>query len=123
LRRFATGLLRPTAAETPEPSKQDQNRKVPADTTDETSADVAERVDRWSPIPRLASEVQAAAQIGLDLTSFRRWVADGRLPRALPDCGKYDLKAIHLALDRMSNIASPGSAPNEWSRRLARNKD
>ena len=28
----------------------------------------------------------------------------GRLPHALPDCGKYDMKAIHLALDRVSGI-------------------
>ena|GEM_PF-1981150 len=59
-----------------------------------------------SSTPRLVSEVQAAVQIGLDLATFRAWVAAGRLPRALPDCGKYDMKAIHLALDRMSGIAS-----------------
>jgi hypothetical protein len=59
-----------------------------------------------SSIPRLASEGQAAAQIGLDLATFRTWVAAGRLPYALPDCGKYDMKAIHLALDRMSGITS-----------------
>ena len=59
-----------------------------------------------SSIPRLASEGQAAAQIGLDLATFRAWVAEGRLPHALPDCGKYDMKAIHLVLDRMSGIAA-----------------
>ena len=59
-----------------------------------------------SSTPRLVSEVQAAVQIGVDLTTFRAWVAAGRLPHALPDCGKYDMKAIHLALDRMSGIAS-----------------
>ena len=37
---------------------------------------------------------------------FRTWVAAGRLPHALPDCGKYDMKAIHLALDRVSGIVS-----------------
>ena len=123
LRRLATGLLRPAAAETPqprEPRKQDQDRRVPADTTDEISAHIAEPIDRSLPVPRLASEVQAAGLIGLDLTTFRRWVADGRLPRVLPDCGKYDLKAIHLALDRMSNIASPANGPHE---RLHRNND
>jgi hypothetical protein len=59
-----------------------------------------------SSIPRLASEVQAAAEIGLDLATFRGWVAEGRLPQALPGCGKYDMKAIHLILDRMSGIVS-----------------
>ena len=57
-----------------------------------------------SSTPRLVSEVEAAIQIGLDLATFRAWVAAGRLPHALPDCGKYDMKAIHLALDRVSGI-------------------
>ena len=59
-----------------------------------------------SSLPRLANELQAAAEIGLDLATFRAWVAEGRLPHALPDCGKYDMKAIHLVLDRMSGIVS-----------------
>ena len=59
-----------------------------------------------SSTPRLVSEVEAAVQIGLDLAMFRAWVAAGRLPHALPDCGKYDMKAIHLALDRVSGIVS-----------------
>jgi hypothetical protein len=70
--------------------------------------------------PRLANEKQAAAQIGLELTTFRAWVADGRLPRALPNCDKYDLKAIHLALDRMSGITSQGNGSNDWLGKLAR---
>ena len=59
-----------------------------------------------SSTPRLVSEVEAAVQIGLHLATFRAWVAAGRLPHALPDCGKYDMKAIHLALDRISGIVS-----------------
>jgi hypothetical protein len=70
--------------------------------------------------PRLANEERAAAQIGLELTTFRAWVRDGRLPQALPDCDKYDLKAIHLALDRMSGIASRGNSSNDWVETLAR---
>ena len=66
-----------------------------------------------SAIPRLIGEEQAAAAIGLELATFRTWVGDGRLPHPLPDCGKYDLKAIHLALDRMSGIAVDGNAPND----------
>ena len=72
--------------------------------------------------PRLVSEAQAAAHIGLELPTFRTWVADGRLPRALPDCGKYDMKAIHLALDRLSDIAPRKSGPNDLLGRLARRK-
>ena len=75
-----------------------------------------------SPTPRLASEVQAAVQIGLDLETFRAWVAAGRLPHALPDCGKYDMKAIHLALDRMSGIAPRVNGLNELVRGVTRHK-
>jgi GYF domain 2 len=62
--------------------------------------------------PRLVTEGQAAADIGLELATFRTWVADGRLPRALPG-GKYDMKAIHLALDHMSGIASREVGAND----------
>ena len=42
------------------------------------------------PIPRLANEAKAAAHIGLEIATLRAWVADGRLPRPLPHCDKYD---------------------------------
>jgi hypothetical protein len=48
----------------------------------------------WGPRVRLATEQEAAEQIGLDLATFRSWVECGRLPKPLPDCGKYDLNAI-----------------------------
>jgi GYF domain 2 len=70
--------------------------------------------------PRLANEEQAAAQIGLELTTFRAWVTGGRLPQALPGCDKYDMKAIHLALDRMSGIASRENPSSDWVEKLAR---
>ena len=70
--------------------------------------------------PRLVSEGQAAADIGLELATFRTWVANGRLPRALPGCGKYDMKAIHLALDHMSGIGSREVSSNGLLDRFAR---
>jgi hypothetical protein len=66
-------------------------------------------INRPDPTPRyhgLLTSCRAAAEIGLDLATFRAWVAEGRLPQALPDCAKYDMKAIHLMLDRMSGIVS-----------------
>jgi hypothetical protein len=84
-------------------TKQDQDSAMPEAKTEDP---VQALPHSPSSIPRLVSEGQAAAQIGLDLATFRAWVAAGRLPYALPDCGKYDMKAIHLALDRMSGIAS-----------------
>jgi GYF domain 2 len=83
-------------------AKQAQNSTMPVRTDDLFQAVPGSP----SSIPRLASEGQAATQIGLDLATFRAWVAEGRLPHALPECGKYDMRAIHLVLDRMSGIAA-----------------
>lgn len=83
---------------------------------------LADPARRARPTPRLATEVRAATDIGLDLATFRAWVADGRLPPKLPDCGKYDMKAIHLALDRMSGIASREGGSNDWPDRFAGRK-
>jgi hypothetical protein len=63
---------------------------------------------------RLATEQQAASQIGLELATFRAWVACGRFPKPLPDCGLYDMKAIHSALDRISGLGSPANALDGW---------
>ena len=63
---------------------------------------------------RLASEQQAAEQVGLDLATFRAWIECGRLPKSLPDCGKFDLKAIDAALDRISGLGDAGNALDAW---------
>jgi hypothetical protein len=65
-------------------------------------------------MPRLVPEKNAAAHYGLELATFRAWVASGRLPEPIPDCGLYDLKAIDLALDRISGIGTPGNALDAW---------
>jgi hypothetical protein len=104
IRRSANGqiLRQPVGSVIDHHVKQVQDSAMPARTED-----LFQELPRSpSSIPRLASEGQAAAQIGLDLATFRAWVAEGRLPHALPDCGKYDMKAIHLVLDRMSGIAA-----------------
>ena len=99
-------------------SKQD-----PGGVTPDLTNDAAAEPSRPAPsTPRLVSEAQAATDIGLEVATFRTWVADGRLPHALPDCGKYDMKAIHLALDRLSGIASREGVSSDWLERLARRK-
>jgi len=104
---------------TPRDSNQDQSDSIPAVMTQ----DVAEpSLSLYvPPIPRLANEGQAASHIGLELATFRAWVSDGRLPHALPNSDKYDLKAIHLALDHMSGIASENTS-NDWIERLAKSQ-
>jgi hypothetical protein len=65
-------------------------------------------------MPRLLSEQAAAQDIGLDVATFREWVACGRLPKPLPDCNKFDLKAIDAALDRISGLGGPANALDAW---------
>ena len=65
-------------------------------------------------MPRLVGEKEAAENIGLPLATFRAWVESGRLPRPLPDCGLYDVKALHAALDRVSGLGSPSNALDSW---------
>jgi hypothetical protein len=64
--------------------------------------------------PRLVTEKAAADAIGLELATFRDWVASGRLPKAIPDCGKFDLKAIDAALDRISGLGGSSNALDAW---------
>ena len=66
---------------------------------------------------RLVTEQQAAEQVGLDVATFRAWVEGGRLPKPLPDCGKFDLKAIDAALDRISGLGSASNALDAWRER------
>jgi hypothetical protein len=68
----------------------------------------------WGAAIRLVSEQHAAEQIGLDLATFRAWVKSGRLPKPIADCGKYDLKAIDAALDRISGLGSASNALDAW---------
>jgi predicted site-specific integrase-resolvase len=63
---------------------------------------------------RLLTEKEAAESIGLDLATFKNWVASGKLPKPIPDCGKYDLKALDKALDRLSGIETATNALDAW---------
>ena len=108
---------RPAGRATRRDSNQGQSDCIPAVLTQ----DVAGPSLYVPSIPRLANEGQAASHIGLELTTFRAWVSDGRLPHALRNSDKYDLKAIHLALDHMSGIASENTS-NDWIERLAKSQ-
>ena len=63
---------------------------------------------------RLLTEKEAAESIGLDVATFRNWVASGKLPKPIPDCGKFDLKALDAALDRLSGLGGPNNALDAW---------
>jgi hypothetical protein len=66
---------------------------------------------------RLVTEREAADYIGLDLATFQSWVEYGRFPKPLVDCGKFDLKAVDAALDRISGLGSSSNALDVWLQR------
>jgi hypothetical protein len=68
-------------------------------------------------MPRLVAEKEAAESIGLPLATFRAWVETGRLPKPIPDCGLYDIKALDAALDRVSGLGTPSDALDAWRAR------
>jgi predicted site-specific integrase-resolvase len=72
-------------------------------------------------MPRLVGEMEAAKTIGLELATFRTWVESGRLPPPLPDCGKFDLKALDAAVDRISGLGNPANALDMWRAKGQRN--
>jgi hypothetical protein len=63
---------------------------------------------------RLVSDKEAAEEVGIPLATFRAWVEIGRLPKALPDIGKWDLRAIHAAIDRISGLGGASNALDAW---------
>jgi predicted site-specific integrase-resolvase len=66
---------------------------------------------------RLVSEKEAAEEVGIPLATFKAWVETGRLPKPLADCGKYDLKAIDAAIDRLSGLGGASNALDNWRAR------
>jgi hypothetical protein len=67
---------------------------------------------------RLVGEKEAATEVGLELATFRAWVDCGRLPKPLPDCDKYDLKAIDAAIDKISGLGSATNALDAWRAKM-----
>lgn len=69
---------------------------------------------------RLVGEKEAAEIIGIELATFRDWVSCGRLPKPMPECGKFDIKAIDAAIDRISGLGGPANALDMWRAKGAR---
>ena len=55
--------------------------------------------------PRLLTRHQAAERCGLTESGFSTWVVRKLVPGPLPGTKRWDIKALDLALDRLSGIA------------------
>lgn len=56
---------------------------------------------------------EAAKYCGVSESTFKKWQADGLVPRPWPGTRRYDRKALNQALDRMSGI-KPSSPYENW---------
>jgi hypothetical protein len=54
--------------------------------------------------PRLVSKAEAARYCGVTPATYAKWVLEGIVPPSLPIIGKYDMRALNAALDRLSGI-------------------
>lgn len=72
--------------------------------------------------PRLVSRTDAAYYCGVSLQTFSNWVTAGILPPALPGTARWDLRAIDIRLDTLSNISpmNEHSPLDEWRNKRAR---
>lgn len=62
---------------------------------------------------RLISLDEAANLCRIRPGTFRKWVRDGLMPDAWRNTNRYDLRAIHLAIDKGSCIVSTGESTGE----------
>jgi hypothetical protein len=78
----------------------------------------ANPVQNWSmnvsKLPRLITAQEGAAALGLELSQFHHWVSLGRLPKSFPDINKWDVEALHVAIDRLSGIGGRANALDAW---------
>ncbi|MCF6200197.1 MAG: hypothetical protein L3J67_12555 [Hyphomicrobiaceae bacterium] len=68
------------------------------------------------PEPRGINIDEAASYCGLSVSGFRAWVRRGKVPGPLPGTHRWDLRAIDMALDKLSGIEQKEQiAPlDEW---------
>jgi hypothetical protein len=69
--------------------------------------------------PRLVSKVEASRYCGVTPPTYAKWVLAGIVPPSLSVIGKYDMRALDAALDKLSGIKSveqPEDSFETWKR-------
>lgn len=57
--------------------------------------------------PRLINRKEAAVYCGIAESTFSMWVANQKMPRAVPGTRKWDKRAIDAKLDEISGLGGP----------------
>ena len=66
---------------------------------------------------RIQTREEAAEELGLKLSTFDVWVRKGILPAPIPKTKRWDMKAIHAKLDKVSGLAQDTASPYQrWQR-------
>ena len=84
-------------------------QEVEAARRKESPGDRARRAQREAEAriqPRGMTRDDAAAYCSLSPSTWDRWVSDGRMPPPVPGTHRWDRRAIDLAWDRLSGIAT-----------------
>jgi hypothetical protein len=75
-------------------------------------------------IVRLLTREEAARYCSISVQTFSHWVNLRRLPPPIDGTKRWDLKAIDLALDSLSGLATAESfALDEWKMKRARRSE
>ncbi len=72
---------------------------------------------RFTGPARLLTRAEAAAYCGISISTFADWQRRGIIPKALPATHRWDRRALDLALDKVSGLATvsePTSAYDQW---------
>ncbi len=56
--------------------------------------------------PRLIGRKEAADYLGIGESTFSLWVANGKMPPAIPGTRKWDKRAIDARLDEISGLTT-----------------
>lgn len=63
---------------------------------------------------RLVGKKIAAKHCGVCIKTYDNWVSKGLVPSSLPHTNRYDLKALDLALDKLSGIEQQSEPEDEF---------
>ena len=62
---------------------------------------------------RMRTREAMSGDLGISVSTFDRWIDEGRIPPALKGTRFWDSKAVHAALDAASGLKE-SSRPSSW---------
>lgn len=66
--------------------------------------------------PRLVGRAEAAAYLGIGVSTFSLWVATNKMPAAILGTKKWDKRAIDARLDEISGLGLSGVTEDPYEK-------